>query len=133
MKLRVAALLLGMSAGSCAYYNSMWSAERFARQARSSEAHGEDGAARGLWSQAAVKAETVLTRHPRSRWADDALVLRLEATVRGGGCSSAGVKHAEPRAGEAAVGCRDRNTPFPIRDACKRSGIIRLCLDVLID
>jgi hypothetical protein len=91
-------VLLGAATSGCAYYNAMWSAERFARQARSSEAHGEDGAARGLWNQAAAKADTVLSRHPRSRWADDALVLRLEAVVRSGNCLSLGTTGTRARA-----------------------------------
>ena len=74
---------------ACAYYNAMWSAERFAHQARRAEAAGQQGEARGLWLRAAVKAESVATRHPRSRWADDALVLRAEALVRAGSCSQA--------------------------------------------
>jgi hypothetical protein len=94
---RAAIVLLAATSG-CAYYNSMWSAERFARQARNSEARGEDGAARGLWSQAAAKADTVLARHPRSRWADDALVMRLEAMVRSGNCFSLGPTSDRARA-----------------------------------
>lgn len=81
-------VLLAASSG-CAYYNSMWSAERLARQAQGLEARGATNEARGLWLQASVKAESVLTRHPRSRWADDALVLRLEGLVRGGDCAAA--------------------------------------------
>ncbi|MBI1967376.1 MAG: hypothetical protein HYS40_05255 [Gemmatimonadetes bacterium] len=91
MRWGTAAALAVLSAATsrCAYYNAMWSAERFAKQARRSEARGEESQARGFWLQAAVKAESVLTRHPRSRWADDALVLRLEALVRGGDCNLA--------------------------------------------
>lgn len=86
---RGAGLLLALAASGCAYYNSMWSAERYAKQARRAETRGEDGQARGLWQQAGVKAESVLVHHPRSRWADDALVLRIEAFVWGGDCAGA--------------------------------------------
>lgn len=85
--LAVCGVLLG--APACVYYNAMWSAERFAKQARRAETRGEESEARGLWLRAAVKAESVHTRYPASRWADDALVLRTEALVRGGACHSA--------------------------------------------
>ncbi|MGH7646398.1 MAG: hypothetical protein ACREMR_12540, partial [Gemmatimonadales bacterium] len=73
----------------CAYYNAMWSAERSAKEARRLEARGRTAEARTQWSRAAVKAETVLARHPKSRWADDALVLRGEALTRTGNCAAA--------------------------------------------
>jgi hypothetical protein len=82
------ALVLG-PLGGCVYYNAMWSAERFAHQARRAEAAGQEGEARGLWLRAAIKAESVVTRHPQSRWADDAMVLRAEALVRAGSCTQA--------------------------------------------
>lgn len=82
------------AAGGCAYYNSMWSADRFAKQARGLENRGRGGEARSLWLQASEKAESVLTHHPRSRWADDALVLRLEGLARGGDCGTA-ARYAE--------------------------------------
>lgn len=85
-------LLLALSAAGCAYYNAMWSAERYARDARRLEARGQDIEARTQWSRAALKAESVLVRHPGSRWADDALVLRGEGLARAGACASA----AEP-------------------------------------
>jgi hypothetical protein len=50
--------------------------------------------ARLNWERAATKAESVLVRHPSSRWADDALVLRGEGLARSGGCAAA----AEPLA-----------------------------------
>jgi predicted negative regulator of RcsB-dependent stress response len=86
---RAAALaVLGVLSG-CVYYNAMWSAERFARQARRAESSGQIAEARGLWSRAAGKAETVVVRHPRSRWTDDAMVLAAEALVRSGSCQRA--------------------------------------------
>ena len=45
----------------CVYYNRMWSAERFARQARQAEARGDEGVARSAWIQAAVKANRQAT------------------------------------------------------------------------
>jgi len=83
-----AMLWLPLVAG-CAYYNAMWSAERSAKEARRLEARGRTAEARAQWARAAIKAETVLVRHPKSRWADDALVLRGEALGRTGNCAAA--------------------------------------------
>lgn len=95
---RRAALVTLLPLSACVYYNAMWSAERFASQARRAETAGRDGEARGFWLRAAVKAESVATRHPQSRWADDALVLRAEALARAGGCSQAEPALARARA-----------------------------------
>jgi predicted negative regulator of RcsB-dependent stress response len=83
-----AALVAGSLAG-CAYYNEMWSAERFARDARRYEARGVEGEARLSWARAAAKAESVLVHHPKSRWADDALVLQGVGLARSGACNAA--------------------------------------------
>lgn len=85
--LLVAVVVVPLS--GCAYYNAMWSAERLARDARRQEATGLAGEARLSWGRAAAKAESVLTRHPESRWADDALVLQGEGLARSGACGEA--------------------------------------------
>jgi tetratricopeptide (TPR) repeat protein len=85
-----ASIVLPLLIAGCAYYNAMWSAERFANQARRLERDGRIGEARAAWAQASVKAESVLARHPRSRWADDALVLRAEGLANSGACNDAG-------------------------------------------
>lgn len=105
---RRAAVLGLLPLGGCVYYNAMWSAERFATQARRAEAAGQESEARSYWLRAAVKAESVATRHPRSRWADDALVLRAEALVRGGGCSRAQEALARARALASASALGER-------------------------
>ncbi len=84
-----AACLVVLTLTGCAYYNGMWSAERLARDARRLEARGMTSEARLSWGQAAIKAESVLVHHPRSRWADDALVLQGEGLARGGFCPEA--------------------------------------------
>lgn len=81
--------VLALTLTGCAYYNGMWSAERLARDARRLEARGASGEARLNWGRAATKAESVLVRHPSSRWADDALVLQGEGLARSGACAAA--------------------------------------------
>jgi hypothetical protein len=73
----------------CAYYNAMWRAEQYAKEARGMEARGRAVEARIAWARATTKAESVLARHPGSRWADDALVLKGEGLARSGDCAAA--------------------------------------------
>ena len=86
---RVLPFLLALTSAGCAYYNAMWSAERYAKDARKAERRGQLSEARSQWAQAAVKAERVAIRHPRSRWADDALTLQAEGLARSGACDEA--------------------------------------------
>ena len=124
MRRAASALTLALAASGwgwgCAYYNAMWSAERFAKDARRLEAHGRDPEARTQWARAAVKAESVLVHHPRSRWADDALVLHAEGLALAGSCDAAAAPLAKAlatvreaplreRAGLAAAHCALRS------------------------
>jgi tetratricopeptide (TPR) repeat protein len=68
--------------GGCAYYNAMYNANRLAGQAEESQRAGRTAEARERWRQASVHAESLLSRHPRSRWADDARALRGRALVQ---------------------------------------------------
>src|SRR5207247_2551348 len=45
--------------------------------------------ARSYWAKAALKAESVVARHPRSRWAEPALVLQGEGLAKSGACDRA--------------------------------------------
>jgi hypothetical protein len=76
----------------------MWRAEQFAGEARRLEREGRLGEARQLWLRATAKAESVLAHHPRSRWADDALVLQGEGLARSGDCRAAAQPLATARA-----------------------------------
>src|SRR5438034_1345296 len=67
----------------------MWNAEHLASQARKLEGQNRVAEAQSYWAQAAVKAESVVARHPTSRWADAALVLEGEALARSGACAQA--------------------------------------------
>jgi len=105
---RGAALALLAVLSGCAYYNAMWSAERYAKEARRLEARGQEAEARAQWALAAVKAESVIARHPRSRWADDALVLQAEGLARAGSCATAAAPLAKARATVTAAALRER-------------------------
>ncbi len=92
----LAGLGLLASVSACAYYNGIYNAntelaaaERLARQGRESEASGR-------YALAAAKAETVLTRYPRTRWRPQALAIAARAAALSGDCAT-----ARPRLSEA--------------------------------
>ena len=72
--------------GGCVYYNGMYNANRLANSARKAERDGRTFEANNLWGQVATKAESVMARHPTSKYADEAAVLRGLALSRLGQC-----------------------------------------------
>jgi hypothetical protein len=109
MRARSFALALAtLPVAGCVYYNAMWSAERLARDARRLEAQGQEAQAKLSWGRAAVKAESILARHPRSGWADDALVLQGEGMARSGSCAAAAGPLARALTVVSEEGLRER-------------------------
>lgn len=79
-------LLLG---AGCAYYNGMYNAKRLAGRARKAEREGRTFEASSFWGQVSIKAESVLVRHPDSKWADEARLLQGTALERLRDCDGA--------------------------------------------
>ena len=88
LQLTLATALLG----GCVYYNGMYNANRLAGAARKAERDGRTFEANNLWGQVATKAESVVARHPTSKYAEEAAVLRGIALARLGQCDEALVK-----------------------------------------
>jgi tetratricopeptide (TPR) repeat protein len=84
-RLSLASALLG----GCVYYNGMYNANRLAGSARKAEREGRTFEANNLWGQVATKAESVVVRHPTSKYAEEAGVLRGVALARLGQCEQA--------------------------------------------
>jgi tetratricopeptide (TPR) repeat protein len=82
-------ILLTVLLGGCVYYNGMYNANRLARSAEKAEREGRTFEATGLWGQVATKAESVIVRHPTSKYAAEASVLRGVALARMGQCDEA--------------------------------------------
>jgi hypothetical protein len=82
-------ILLTVLLGGCVYYNGMYNANRLARSAKKAEREGRTFDATSLWGQVATKAESVLVRHPTSKYAEEASVLRGVALARMGQCDEA--------------------------------------------
>lgn len=81
-------VLAGMGWG-CVYYNGLWSAHRYAADARRAERDGQHEVAVSNWSVAAVEAESVAVHHPHSRWLPEALVTAAEGLAGAGDCAAA--------------------------------------------
>ncbi|HJR17671.1 MAG TPA: hypothetical protein VJ808_12515, partial [Gemmatimonadales bacterium] len=73
----------------CVYYNGMYNANRLANSARKAEQEGRTFQANNLWGQVATKAESVMVRHPTSKYAEEAAILRGLALARLGQCEQA--------------------------------------------
>lgn len=73
----------------CVYYNGMYNANRLAGSARKAEREGRTFDANNLWGQVATKAESVVVRHPTSKYAEQANALRGIALARMGQCEAA--------------------------------------------
>jgi len=91
MRLRRTPFLLAFLsiALGCAYYNGLYNANRLADEARKAEREGRRSEAQSLWAQAAVKAESVATRYPDSKYRDDALLMQGRALRAIGECRDA--------------------------------------------
>jgi tetratricopeptide (TPR) repeat protein len=84
--------------GGCVYYNGMYNANRLARSARKAEREGRTFEANNLWGQVVTRAESVTVRHPDSKYAEQAAVLRGVALARLSQCAT-----AMPALGQAAL------------------------------
>ena len=88
----MAVLHAGLAAsllGGCVYYNGMYNANRLANSARKAEREGRTFEANNLWGQVATKAESVIVRHPKSKYAEEAAILKGLALARMGQCEQA--------------------------------------------
>ncbi len=79
----------GSLLGGCVYYNGMYNANRLANSARKAERDGRTFEAKNLWGQVITRAESLVVRHPRSRYADEASMLRGLALARLDQCPAA--------------------------------------------
>jgi hypothetical protein len=74
---------------SCAYFNGIYNAHEAARNAEKHLRAGRESDASTAFINAAVKAETVLARYPRSRWSTEALYVAGYAEAMTEQCSQA--------------------------------------------
>jgi len=86
---RLQALALVLSLGGCAYYNGMYNANHLAKQAEKAQRSGRTFEAQTYWSQAEVRADSVIARHPTSQYVDDAQLIRGKSMISRGDCRQA--------------------------------------------
>ncbi|HET9041483.1 MAG TPA: hypothetical protein VFN40_14985, partial [Gemmatimonadales bacterium] len=82
-------LAVALLLGGCVYYNGMYNTKRLAGSARKAERDGRTFEANNLWGQVVTRAETLITRHPDSKYVDEALVLKGLALSRLNQCQTA--------------------------------------------
>lgn len=70
-----------VAATGCAYFNGMYYANHYTRQALGSERAGRISEAHDRWQQAAMHADSLIAHHPQSRWTGGALLVRGRALV----------------------------------------------------
>ncbi|HEY7613224.1 MAG TPA: hypothetical protein VH764_09540 [Gemmatimonadales bacterium] len=84
-----AALAVALLLGGCVYYNGMYNTKRLAGSARKAERDGRAFEANNLWGQVITRAESLVARHPDSKYVDEALVLKGLALARLSQCQAA--------------------------------------------
>ncbi|MGH7579267.1 MAG: tetratricopeptide repeat protein [Gemmatimonadales bacterium] len=82
-------LLMAGLLGGCVYYNGMYNTKRLAGSARKAERDGRTFEANNLWGQVITRAESLVARHPDSKYVDEALVLKGVALSRLNQCEAA--------------------------------------------
>lgn len=85
----LAVLAVALLLGGCVYFNSMYNTKRLASSARKAERDGRTFEASNLWGQVITRAESLVARHPDSKYVDEALVLKGLALSRLKQCQSA--------------------------------------------
>lgn len=86
--MRRAILLPALLAG-CAYYNGVYNARRAAARGDRAASEGRPAAAESAYAASAASAEGVLSRHPKSKWADEARFLAGRGAAMMGDCPRA--------------------------------------------
>ncbi|HKS07387.1 MAG TPA: hypothetical protein VJR92_13865 [Gemmatimonadaceae bacterium] len=83
---RTAAPFLLVVLCGCAYFNAVYDAKTAARSGDKQMRAGESYSATNAFRQSAVTAETILYRHPKSRWRAEALYLAGRGFALAGDC-----------------------------------------------
>jgi tetratricopeptide (TPR) repeat protein len=89
MSRALAGMAVAVILGGCVYYNGMYNTKRLANSARKAERDGRAFEANNLWGQVITRAETLVTRHPDSKYVDEAMVLKGLALSKLNQCHAA--------------------------------------------
>ena len=124
-------LILVLGSSACAYYNGLYNARGLVRRAESAARDGKDSVAVAAWREAAGKADTVVTRYPRSRWTDDALLVSGTSSALAGECAH-GLERLDQWARHPGADLKQRVRATIARGACLvRRGEFAHALDTL--
>ena len=124
-------LILLLGASACAYYNGLYNAGGLVKRAESAARDGKDSVAVAAWREAAAKADTVVTRYPKSRWTDDALLVSGTSSALAGECAH-GLERLSQWERHAGANAKHRVRATIARGACLvRRGEFAHALDTL--
>lgn len=70
-----AAIAATLLLGGCAYFNTFYNAQQYYKEGMRFKDQNQAGQAKGKFDKSIEKSALVLVRYPKSRWADDALLL----------------------------------------------------------
>lgn len=135
--LRHLALVLAawLAGGGCVYYNGIYNAQAEARQGDVRLRHDDEGGATTRFQRSAAIAESVLVRHPTSKWRPRALYLAARSGALAAQCDRAMPRLRELLAG-ATLAPADRDRTRLALASCEvrtgRSAAARPRLDSLI-
>lgn len=86
---RATVVALALVSSGCVYFNGIYNANSAARNADAQLRRGSDEQAASFFLTSAEKAETVLVRHPESKWRTQALYLAGRGEAYAGKCDAA--------------------------------------------
>lgn len=109
--------LVLICASGCAYYNGVYNAKAAARTADRQFVRGEGYLAAQSYLLSAAKAETVLARHPRTRWRPEALYVAGRGFALAGECGRGLIRLGEYLA-TAPASSRERDRALIARASC---------------
>jgi hypothetical protein len=133
---RLALVLASWLVGSgCVYYNGIYNAQTEARLADAKLRRDDDGEATTRFQRSAAIAETVLVRHPKSKWQNRALYLAARSGAMAAQCERAVPRLQQLLAGstmDASERTRSRLALATCDVRAGRSADARLRLDSLL-
>ncbi|HYV98240.1 MAG TPA: hypothetical protein VE967_12340 [Gemmatimonadaceae bacterium] len=131
MRGRWAPILL-LAIGGCAYYNGVYNAKAAAARADRRTRRGDSYGAQQGYDTSAAKAETVLARHPKSRWRNEALYLAGRGLALKGNDCARGMRRLDEYLSLQNEPESRRERALIARASCMLSGTEALAADTML-
>jgi hypothetical protein len=136
MFVRLAVLFGAVFLSGCVYFNGVYNAKEAERHGDGRMRHGDESGAMSFYQQAVTSAESVLARHPDSKWRTRALYLSGRSAALTGSCDIAVNRLQEFLATQQKVEREHQRATLALSTCELRTGKIntaRARLDSLVD